>query len=134
MKRVLSILAILTFAAAAYAGVTVLDDKQPWESLRGTVSFASRLSQGGDNVCVDNVCTITGADNVATCTVFARDSGGVDVDNQVLTWDNTMISGQTVGYTYWGGRDGRTYTITFRCTSDNGVQLEQDVVFTVREY
>ncbi len=111
---------LLAICTAALAGQTVLSDpKQPWEQLQGTVDFSEQLATG---------------DNVVSCTVFARDAGGNDVDNTVLSWDNSMISGQTTTYWRKGGSDGKKYKITFRCTSNDNVKVEEDVIFTVQEY
>lgn len=116
-----SLMVLFAFlAAVGFAGVTIVSEsKQPFEELTESVDFSDRLGTG---------------DNVASCTVFARDMGGNDVDNTILGWDNTMISGQEVSYIRKGGEDGKKYRITLRCTSDNGVKLEHDVIFTVQEY
>lgn len=110
---------IVVVPVLVWAGSTTLSVKQPFEELRETVTFASVLTAG---------------DNLATCTVIARTLGNDNVDNTVVTWDNTMLSGQTTTLIRKGGDDGKTYKITVRCTSDNGIKVEQDLIFKVQEY
>lgn len=126
-RHILLAIAALFLAVAARAGVTVLSEKQPFEERYGTVSFAGRLP----DYMPDNVYV---TDNVATCDVHAYDAGGNLVDNTILVWDNSYIVGQTVRYGIKGGSDGKWYRVQMRCTSDNGVKVEEDLKFMVREY
>ncbi len=120
MKNIIVMLCVVLLASLAFAGVTnISEPKQPFEELAATVDFSKRLVSG---------------DNVTSCVVTGRDqaTGTVMTDN-IVTVDNAW-AGQTVSYVYKGGEDGGTYKITFRCTSQDNVKVEQDVIFSVREY
>lgn len=121
MKRSAIFLVALLFAVGARAGVTTIaESKQPSEAVPGAANFSSRLASG------DNVVA-------ANCTVTGYDPAGVDVTDNVVSFDNTAAD-NTVPYTRKGGTDGNTYKITILCTSVNGAVLEEDVIFKVQEY
>lgn len=92
--------------------------KQPYEILLRYVDFVDRIASG---------------DTIASCPITCADEGGTDVTTATIEGP-TSLSGTRVYYTLKGGTDGKTYKATFKAVSTAGAKVEEDLVFSVREY
>lgn len=100
---------------------TMKPDKQPWETFPISMGFSENMEDGE---------TI----NAANSSVVVIDTAtGDNVSETLLEGSPTVVAGKKLQAQLKGGTHGKKYKISFRAYISVTKQLEEDLIFDVRD-